>query len=361
MEDVKILLALLRVIIGRDYFFPTSKTIKNFETAFATLVSSAHAFGVSNGTDALIMALKACGIQAGDEVIVPASGFIATASCAAWIGARPVFVDIDFRTFNINPSLIENYITIKTKAIIVTHLNGRMADMDKISAIAKKHNLFLIEDAAQAVGSKYRGESAGHYGDMACFSFNPSKALAAYGDGGAVVTNNISLAEKISLMRTYGARFKEISAHHKIIGVASRLGALQAAILLIKLENISSVIEAWRHNYFLYFEALRGVGDLILPEVSDDFFINGYRFVVLTKKRNDLQQFLRKNGVNSHIQYGVSIPYFEAFSYLQHKRGEFPESERVAFESIVLPTAPIFRENDIYRAVALIKKFFANL
>ncbi|MBI2635310.1 MAG: DegT/DnrJ/EryC1/StrS family aminotransferase [Parcubacteria group bacterium] len=357
---LKIINALAGIVLkGKNVGdFMLGKPVRIFEKVLAEYTGAKYALGVASGTDALILSLKAFNIGPEDEVIVPAVSFFSTAGAIAWINAKPVFVDIELSSFNINPNLIEKAITLKTKGIIVTHLNGIMADMEKISELAKKHNLFLIEDAAQAVGSKYKNRHPGYYSDIACLSFNPSKILNGFGDSGAIITNNKTIADKISLLRMYGTTFENLSAKHPTIGVASRLSPFHAAIMNVKMENLDGIIRRRRENYFLYSRLLEGIGDLIIPLVPQNYFINGYRYVVLTKKRNELHKFLRENRVDSRIQYGVPLPHFEAFCYLDYKKGDFPVAERIAEESLVLPTGSNIAEEDIHRVFALIKTFY---
>lgn len=362
MNDIflnfKILMSFWDIIRGRDFIL--GEAVRNFEKRLAHFLDAPYVLGVNSGTDALILSLKALGIGPGDEVIVPAAGFFSTVGAVSWVNARPVFVDADLNDFNLDPNLIENVVTKKTKAIIVAHLNGRMADTDKILAISKKHNLFLIEDAAQAIGAKYKGQSIGYYSDIACLSFNPSKILAAYGDGGAIITKSAALAEKISLMRMYGAgSYNDLSVRHSILGVSSRLSSFQAAVLNAKLEGLGDVIEKWRRNYFLYAKFLRNVQGIILPKNSleSDCFINGYRYIILTKKRNELLKFLRENKIDARKHYGVSLPQFEAFKHLGYKKGNFPIAERIAEESLALPTDGNIPEKEIRRTAELIRKF----
>ncbi len=359
---LKIINALAGIILkGKNVSdFILGKSVRIFEESLAKYVGSKYALGVASGTDALILSLKACGIGPGDEVIVPAVSFYSSAGAVSWVNAKPVFVDVELDSFNINPNLIEKAVTSKTKGIIITHLNGRMADMNKISELAKKHNLFLIEDAAQAIGATYKGKPIGYYGDISCLSFNPSKILTAGGDGGAIITNSKSIADKISFLKMYGTNFENLSVKHPIIGVASRLSPFHAAVMNITMDDLDNIIEKRRANYFLYSEFLREAGDLVIPETPPDYFINGYRYVVLTKKRDQLHKFLRENKVDSRIQYGVPLPYFEAFDYLGHPKGDFPVAERMAKESLVLPTGPHITKEDIRRISALIKTFYGK-
>ncbi len=358
ISTLKTLQSFWNILTRKNYY--TNNVVADLEDNLRNYLNASHVIAVASGTDALIISLKACDVGTGDEVIVPAAGFFSSASAAAWIGAKPVFVDVDLGSFNINPSLIERAITPKTKAIIAVHLNGRMADMERIMRIARRHSLFVIEDAAQAIGACYKEKPIGYYGDLACLSFNPSKILSGYGDGGTVITKSAAFAENVSMMRMYGTRFEDISVCHPIIGIASRLNPFQAAVLSVKLENLDCEINLWRRNYFLYLKFLSGISDLVLPEVSPekDFYINGYRFVVLTEKREQLIKFLKEHKIDARNHYGTPLPFFGAFSYLEYKKGDFPAAEKIADESLVLPTDSRLNEKEIERAALLVKQFF---
>lgn len=333
---------------------------KDFEGKLSSFLNMPHAIGVGSGTDALILSLKALGIGPGDEIIVPALSFYSSAGAVSWINAKPVFVDIEKNSLNIDPAKIEGALTSRTKAIMAVHLNGRMADMETISRIAKKNNLFVIEDAAQALGSKYKGNPIGHYGDLACLSFNPQKIINGIGDGGAVITKSAPLAEKIFLMRNYGASPKESGHRHSIQGISSRLNPVQATILLHKLEGLGKKLEKQRRNYHLYLDLLRGVGDILLPKISSDEEHNGYRFAIRTKKRDELHRHLKNSGIDSRIHYGVPLPYFAAFSDLGYKPGEFPIAEGVANEILVLPNEDNTSEKDIEMISKAVKNLWTN-
>lgn len=363
MEDyfskIKILISFLDVLkAGRNRdFHSLYGPVRNFEKKFAAYLEAPHALGVASGTDALILALKACGIKSGDEVIVPALGVISSASAVSWVGAKPVFVDIEPRSFNIDPQKIEKAVTSRTRAVIAVHLNGRMADMRAIRVVASHKSLIVIEDAAHAFGSRYFGKPPGFYGDMACFSFNPTKVFGGYGDGGAIITGNERYAEKISSLRLYGSRYPELGIEHPIIGTASRLHPFQAAALNIKFQTVNRVIEETRRNHFLYSELLRGIGDILLPENTEEYFTNGYRFPILTGKRDGLRNFLKESGVDARMQYGVPLPYFKAFHYLKHKKGDFPVAESVAENVLCLPTNSPLSLKDVRKISGLVRRF----
>lgn len=355
----KILLSLWN-IMGNAPPHPRYQIVEEFEKKLAEFFELPYALGVASGTDALILSLKACGIGPGDEVIIPAISFFSTAAAPAWIGARPVFADIDAESLNIDPAKIEKVITPRTKAIIAVHLNGRMADMEQITALAKKKPLIVIEDAAHAFGSKYKGKPPGYYGDLACISFNPTKIFGGYGDGGAIITQHAELAEKINYMRRYGSRYQEFGIDHPVVGVASRLHPFQAAVLKAKLGIAENIIAQTRRNYFLYSELLKGIEGLTLSkEPEPEHFINGYRYPVFTAKRAGLRKFLRERGIDARFQYGVPLPFFEAWANLGYKKGDFPVAEKIADEVLCLPTGPALPESKIRTTAELIKEYFS--
>jgi dTDP-4-amino-4,6-dideoxygalactose transaminase len=273
-----------------------------------------------------------------------------------------VFVDIEIGSLNLDPTLIEKVITQKTKAILVAHFNGRMADMEAIYAVAKKHSLFVIEDAAQAIGAKYKNNPIGFYGDFACVSFNPMKLLGGYGDGGAVITRQADLGGKISLLRMYGARFEEIGAHHSFVGVSSRLSAFQAAVLSIKIESLDEAIEIARKNYFLYSGLLRGTdGITMLPDPPADYFVNGNRFLLFAPKRDLLIKHLKVHGVAIRPTYRTALPFLDAFASLGYRKGDFPVAEKTAEEIVVLPESTSLSEKEVVRTADLIKLLFKRV
>ena len=335
------------------------REVQEIETKLAKFCGAKYAFGVASGTDALILSLKACGIGPGDEVITPAVGFFSSASAIAWVNATPVFVDVDLETFNIDVSKIEAVITPKTKAILPVHLNGKMADLDPILEIACKHGLRVIVDAAQAVGSRYKDKSIGQFGDLICLSLNHTKIISGFGDGGMVFTNDKTLAEKISMMRSYGApTLKEAHSNNTIIGVASRLSSFHAAVLNAQFPFLESYIIKQRENYFLYQKLLEGVGDLILPKERSNYFTNGYRFSVRTKRKKEMIEFLRKRGVRAMDPYAVPMPYLPAFKNLGYRTGDFPVAEEIAEESLSLPVHYSLVQDKIINITNQIRRFY---
>lgn len=339
--------------------FILGKPVRVFEQALAEYTGSEYAFGVASGTDALILSLKACDIGPGDEIIVPAVSFYSSAGAVSWVNAKPVFVDVSSKDHNIDIFKIEKAINSKTKAIIAVHLNGRMADMDEILRIAKNKSLKVIVDASHAIGSRYMGKPVGGFGDLICLSFNPTKTLGGCGDGGAILTNDLTLAQKISKLRIYGAsRWLEIDHNNIIVGTNSRLGVLEAVVLNEKLPHLDSFITCQRKNYFLYKEILEGVGDLEWPEERPDYFINGYRLPVLTKKRDELISFMLNHGKKLYNFYPIPLPHLPVFKNLVHKEDDFKVAERIAKESLVLPTDHELGEKEIRSVAKIIIDFF---
>ena len=325
--------------------FVGGKRIEDFEAAIAEYSNCKYACGVSSGSDALIISLMVEGIGAGDEVITTPFTFFATVGAIWRVGAKPVFVDIDPTDFNIDPDLIEAKITSKTKAIMPVHLYGQMAKMDKIMKIAKKHNLTVIEDGAQAIGSEYLGKRAGSYGDYGCFSFYPSKNLGAFGDGGIVTTNSEEKYEMLKMFRNHGADPKTRYTH-KYVGGNFRLDALQAAVLHMKLGHLdewSAGRQANAEKYAELFGKSKVADKLILPVNIPDatrHIYNQYCILIKDGKRDFLHRELGKAGVGAAVYYPLSLHLQECFSSLSHTEGDFPISEKTSTEILALPIYP---------------------
>lgn len=334
--------------------------LKNFEEAFAKFCGVKHCIGVGNGTDALFIALKTLGIGQGDEVITVANSFIATSEAITATGAKVVFVDIDPKTYNIDTNKLEDLLKsrfnsgprtlapdpcFRPKAIIPVHLYGQPADMDPILNLAKKYNLKIVEDAAQAHGAIYKGRKIGSLGDMACFSFYPGKNLGAYGDGGAIVTNHDEWALKARMFANHGRIGKY---DHEIEGVNSRLDGLQAAILLAKLKHLPGWTESRRKNAYLYNKYLKGSG-LITPVEIDDVTAVYHLYVVRVKKesRQKLQDHLQSRGISTGIHYPIALPNLLAYTYLGHSEKDFPEATKASQEIVSLPMFPELSETQI--------------
>ncbi len=313
--------------------------VKAFESAFAAFCGARHCIGVGNGTDAIFLTLKAMEIGRGDEVITAANSFIATSEAITMTGARVVFCDIRPDTCNIDPESIEGKITKNTKAVIPVHLYGHPADMDPILEIARKHGLKVIEDAAQAHGAAYKGKTIGTLADAACFSFYPGKNLGAYGDGGAIVTSDETLAVKSRMLANHGRVEKY---DHKIEGVNSRLDGLQAAILKAKLPHLAGWTESRRENARVYNELLKGIPGLQTPIEVENARAVYHLYVVRVKNgvRSPLQEHLKNKGVSTGIHYPIALPALSAYSYLNHRDGDFPEAISASREILSLPMFP---------------------
>src|SRR5208283_3486756 len=330
--------------------------VKKFESSFAQFCDAEHCIGVGNGTDAIFIALKAMDIGQGDEVITVANTFIATAEAISQTGARVVFVDINPKTYNINVAKIEEKVNPRTKAIVVVHLYGQPADMDPILDIARRYHLKVIEDSAQAHGAVYKGRMIGSIGDVACFSFYPGKNLGAYGDAGAIVTNDEEVAVRARMFANHGRIDKY---DHEQEGVNSRLDGLQAAILNVKLKHLPEWTEKRRRNAFLYDRYLRNI-DLILPVEMNGVKSVYHLYVVRVRNgiREKLQWHLKSKGVSTGIHYPIALPKLKAYSYLNHSPEDFPEAERASGEIISLPMYPELQESQIEYIAESIKHYF---
>jgi dTDP-4-amino-4,6-dideoxygalactose transaminase len=325
--------AIARVIDRCDFIL--GEELALFEREFAAYCGVSHALGVANGTDALHLACRAVNLGPGDEVIVPAMTFVATALGVSLTGARPVFVDVRAEDALIDPRRIEAAITLRTRAIIPVHLYGQCADMETISAIAAKHSLLVIEDAAQAHGASYAGKRAGALGDIGCFSFYPGKNLGAYGDGGLVTTSRSDLAERIGLLRNCGSRIKY---HHCEIGLNSRLDTLQAAVLRVKLPHLDAWNEARRRAAAYYDRALAS-----LPEVARTRHVSGsvhHLYVIRLGGRDAVLQRLNAQGIGAGIHYPFALHELEAYTFLGYRPGDFPVAEDWAQRCLSLPLYP---------------------
>jgi len=326
-----------------DTRFILGPNVSALEEEVATYHGLSQAVGVANGTDALLLALRACGIEAGDEVITTPFTFIATAEVVALLKARPVFVDIEPVTFNMDWRQIESKITSRTKAVIPVHLFGHPADMDPIMAIAQKHNLRVIEDCAQAFGAVYHGRKVGAIGDIGCFSFFPSKNLAGYGDGGMIVTRSDETAAKIKMLRNHGSARRY---YHDDVGYNSRLDEIQAAIIRIKLKKIDEFNAARRRNAALYCGAIKRKG-IILPSVSGDCEHVYHQFTIRADQRDLLADALQKKEVASAVYYPVPLHRQNVFLNLYDGPETMPQSETCAREVLSLPMFPELEQKEI--------------
>ncbi len=369
--------------VAESQYFILGPEVEKMEKALCEYLGCKHAIGVSSGTDALLLAMMGLDIQPGDEVIVPTYSFFATAGTVSRLNAVPVFVDNDPVTFNIDPKKIEEKITSKTKAIIPVHLYGQSAEMDEIAAIAKKHNLKIVEDAAQAIGVQYKdGRHVGTIGDIGCFSFFPSKNLGCYGDGGLITTNDDELAEKLFIQRVHGAKPKY---YHKIIGGNFRLDALQAAVISVKLPHLDSWSEKRRQNAQTYTKLFTQAGlaeeegkisfneknKVLLPKAvyksqksnikNQNFNYHIYnQYIIRVEKRDELREYLTKNKIGTEIYYPVPFHLQECFSNLGYKQGEFPDAEMAANTSVALPIYPELTKEQLGYVVEKITEFFRS-
>ncbi|MGQ9798851.1 MAG: DegT/DnrJ/EryC1/StrS family aminotransferase [Ignavibacterium sp.] len=365
--------AIIRV--AESQYFIMGPELSEMEREFEQYLNVKHAWGVSSGTDALLLALMALDIKPGDEVIVPTYSFFATAGVVSRLFATPVFAEIDPVTFNIDPKDFEKKITSKTKAVIPVHLFGQSAEMDDIMKIADAHNLFVIEDAAQAIGTQYKdGRFVGTIGHIGCFSFYPSKNLGGYGDGGLIVTNDDKLSEIIRIKRVHGG---EPKYYHKVIGGNFRLDAIQAAVLRVKLPHLQSWSEkrqqnAKRYNQ-LFIEAelaeepgktqFDSKNKVLLPKaVYEKSGVKNYhiynQYKIRVEKRDALREFMTKHEIGTEIYYPVPFHLQECFADLGYKKGDFPVSEFSANTSIALPIYPELSDEQLQYVVSVIKKFF---
>jgi dTDP-4-amino-4,6-dideoxygalactose transaminase len=330
--------------------------VAKFEQEFAKFCNCKHAVGVGTGTDALWLSLMALGMGKGAEVITVPNTFIATAEAISLAGATPVFVDVEEKTNNMNPSLLEAAITKKTKAIIPVHLFGQSADIDPIMAIAKKHGLYVIEDACQAHGSEYKGKKTGSMGRTGCFSFYPGKNLGAYGEGGAVVTNDDALAAKMRMFRDHGQAKKY---YHGIIGWNARMDGIQGAVLNVKLKYLQGWNDSRRKLAQEYTRQLSGVKQIITPQEADYARHNYHIYAVRVEERDKLMAFLAEKGISCGIHYPVPIHLQDAYSFLNLDVGSFPIAEKCAAEYLSLPMYPELTSEQINYVAKEIKEFYA--
>jgi dTDP-4-amino-4,6-dideoxygalactose transaminase len=341
--------------------FILGEEVRLFEQEMAALLEAPHAVGCASGTDALILAMMAAGIGPGDEVITTPFSFVATAGSIAHLGALPVFVDIDPHSFNLDPAGIDAVITPRTRAILPVHLFGLPADMDPILLLAKQRGLVVIEDAAQAIGARYRGQSVGTIGAFGCFSFFPSKNLGGAGDGGLISSMDAERAARLRLLRVHGSSKKY---HHDILGTNSRLDALQAAILRVKLKHLD-VWTRGRRARASHYEALFAQRNLTpfvqLPSAgSPDFYHVYNQFTIRCAQRDDLREFLKRAEIPAEIYYPGCLHLQPAFAYLGYQPGRFPTAERASAEVLSLPVYPELQAAQQEIVVRTIAEFYAS-
>ncbi|MDP2947107.1 MAG: DegT/DnrJ/EryC1/StrS family aminotransferase [Nanoarchaeota archaeon] len=330
--------------VFEDASFILGKEVAEFENNFARYCDVKHCITVSSGADALYLSMKALGIGSGDEVITTANSFISTILPISKLGARPVLVDCSESDFNINVSKIEPAITEKTKAIIPVHLYGQPADMDSIMEIARKHNLYVIEDACQAHGAEYKGRKVGGLGQLGCFSFYPTKNLGGAGDAGAITTNDDQIAEKLRILRNCGQKEKYNST---LKGDNCRLDSVQAAILNVKLKYLDQWNEQRRNNAQLYNKLLNNINNINIPKENGNIKHVYHLYVIKSKSRDELKKKLEINGIQTGIHYPIPLHLQEAYKDLGYKQGDFPVAENLSQEVLALPVFPELKKEEI--------------
>jgi dTDP-4-amino-4,6-dideoxygalactose transaminase len=344
-------------VLERQQFI-LGREVEALEREIADLVGCRFAIGCASGSDALLLSLMARGIGPGDEVITTPFTFIATASSIARLQARPIFVDIDPATYNLNANQLNSAITHKTRAIIPVHLFGLPAEMDSILEIAKDHGLDIIEDAAQSIGAQYRGKPVGGLGRCGCFSFFPSKNLGGAGDGGMVTTNDPEMADRLRILRSHGSRKKY---EYEMIGINSRLDEIQAAILRVKLGHLKSWTSARQRNVERYRRLVTeyGLGRwILLPAHPKDLEHVYNQFVIRTRQRDELERFLTQTGIPTQVYYPSPLHLQPAFADLGYRRGDFPEAERASQEVLSLPIFAELTEDQQRVVVSSISRFY---
>jgi dTDP-4-amino-4,6-dideoxygalactose transaminase len=331
-------------------WFVLGHNVDEFEKEFADYINTSHCVGLASGLDALSISLKVLNLKPKSEVIVPSNTYIATILSVLISGNVPVLVEPDLATYNIDPGRIEDAITSKTRAIIVVHLYGKPCDMDPIIDICNRHNLYLIEDCAQAHGAEYKGKKAGSFGDMAAFSFYPTKNLGCLGDGGALATNNPDYAKKVRLIRNYGSEKKYYNEYQ---GVNSRLDEIQAAFLRVKLKHLNEIVSHKRELAATYFEGISS--EFIKPSVHPDYFDVYHIFNIRHKKRDELKKYLLENGVKTDIHYPVPPHKQKAMKFMNDLK--FPISEEIHCTTLSLPISTFHMIDDILSIIKILNNF----
>lgn len=337
--------------------FILGENVRLLEEEIASYCGVRYAIGVASGTDALLLSLRACGIESGDEVITTPFTFFATAEVISNLNARPVFVDIDPETFNIDTEKIEKVISKRTRAIIPVHIFGQMCDMERIKEIGERYGLYIIEDACQAIGAVYKGKKSGSIGDTGCFSFFPTKNLGGYGDGGLVTTNDEKIKERLLLLRGHGSKKKY---YHDMLGYNSRLDELQAAILRVKLRHLDGWISRRQEIANLYTSLLSDVPYVTTPVIKDGRTHTFHQYVIRAKDRDGLQRYLSESGIGSTVYYPLPLHLQPAYKTLGYKMGDFPEAEKASSEVLALPMWPELRDEEVKEVVKVIKEFYGK-
>jgi dTDP-4-amino-4,6-dideoxygalactose transaminase len=327
------------------------------EQEIAQLCGAAHGVGVASGTDALILALRACGVEGGDEVLIPPFTFVATGSAVSALGAKPVFVDIRPDTYNIDPSDFARRVTPRTRAVIVVHLYGLACDMDPILNFARAHDLRVVEDNAQSIGANYKGRRTGSMGDAACMSFYPTKNLGAYGDAGMVVTNSNEMAARLKSLRNHGQSAKYVSSEP---GWNSRLDEIQAAILRVKLRHLPEWQRARQAHAAEYTKLLLGVPGVAPPLIPEGYEHVFHQYTIRVERRDALVQILNERKIGSAVYYPVPLHLQPLYASLGHKAGDFPHAEHAAQEVLSLPMFPELRSEQITRVAEAVSEFVTH-
>lgn len=349
-ESKELLSIIEKVLYSGKYI--NSQEVDNFEKNISTFCETNYAAALNSGTDALVLALHLSGVSRGDEVITPPNSFISSTSSIVHLGARPIFVDV-CEDQNMNPDLIERAITSKTKAIMPVHLTGRVCKMDQICEIAKKYGLSVIEDAAQSIGSKYKNQFSGTFGNVGCFSAHPLKNLNACGDSGFITTNDEEIYNKFKELRNHGQSERNIVNN---FGYVSRMDSLQAAILSYRLKNINNVINKRRKNAQFYFENIKN-RNLILPYEKENEFNTYHTFVIQTEDRDNLKSHLLDKGIKTSIHYPVPIHLQPAAKYLGYQLGDFPITESQASKILTLPINQFLSEDNLNTIITVLNNY----
>lgn len=339
-------------------WYVLGEKVKQFEGEYAQFNQMEYSVGVSNGLDALHIALMVLDIGKGDEVIIPSNTYIATALAVSYVGATPIFVEPNIETYNIDPTLIEAAITSRTKAIMPVHLYGQSCEMETVKAIADKRNLFIIEDNAQSQGASYNGVLTGAWGDINGTSFYPGKNLGALGDAGAITTNNSSLAQKAMVLRNYGSQKKY---YNEVIGHNMRLDECQAAFLSVKLKFLHDWTKQRQQIGVWYNEALQDIKGIILPKTAINATHVFHLYVIRTERRDELQTYLNHKGIGTLIHYPIPPHLQDAYAHLGHKKGDFPIAEDIANTCLSLPMWPGISLNEVAYIASMINTFFTNV
>lgn len=334
--------------------FILGKKVEELEAEIARYCGVRHAVGVASGTDAILLILMALGVKEGDEVVTTPYTFFSTVSSVTRLGAKPVLADIDPRTYNIDPDRVSKLVTRKTKAILVVHLFGQIAGMDAISEAAARSGVPVVEDACQSIGARYKGKRAGSIGAAGCLSFFPSKNLGGFGDGGMIVTDDASLADAARMLRVHGGRERY---YHDVVGINSRLDALQAAVLLVKMKHLDGWHEGRRKNAAYYDRELSRVEGVAIPYVEPHNESVYNQYVIRVKERDALRDHLRNRGVGCDVYYPVPLHLQKCFAFLGGKAGDFPESERAARETLALPVYPELGTAEKEYVVSSVREF----